>query len=164
MAHLVRRDYLNENYDFSAMLRDNLSIVGVVVAKWSPSELQNMFLEFNGVVETSFVGTRQPLETIHFWELEESVVVKRLIYFSKVFPIKIHIFGSWVRPDGLSKSTIGRYHKFWWSLLRAYYINLAPLGGPNRSVEVDEALFAKRKNNQGRLVPEIWVLGIRERK
>ncbi|KFD71256.1 hypothetical protein M514_16603 [Trichuris suis] len=33
------------------------------------------------------------------------------------------------------------------------------IGGPNRTMEVDETLYSKRKSHRGRLYPEQWVFG-----
>ena len=37
--------------------------------------------------------------------------------------------------------------------------NPALIGGPGSTMEVDESLFSRRKNHQGRQLPEQWVFG-----
>ena len=37
--------------------------------------------------------------------------------------------------------------------------NAKKIGGVGNTVEIDETLMVKRKNNQGRVLPEVWVVG-----
>lgn len=37
--------------------------------------------------------------------------------------------------------------------------NFHPIGGPNKTVEIDESMFSRRKNNTGQMYPQQWVFG-----
>lgn len=62
---------------------------------------------------------------------------------------------------GISNHTVVDYANLFreicsWKLLQ----NPIVLGGPNRIVQIDESVVAKRKYNVGRMVPPRWVFGL----
>jgi hypothetical protein len=76
------------------------------------------------------------------------------------------------RSRGMSQDIIRREAKIggehtvvdWFQFCRdvpvEYFLNNpSPIGGINHVVEIDESLFARRKYNRGRIVPEQWILG-----
>ena len=59
-----------------------------------------------------------------------------------------------------SDHTIVDWNQFCRDVAVAYFHNNpVQLGGPGRIVEIDESLFARRKYNRSRIVPEQWVFG-----
>ena len=58
------------------------------------------------------------------------------------------------------KGTIVDWNQFCRDICVEYFVrNPCKLGGPGRTVEIDESLFAKRKYNRGRVVAKQWIFG-----
>jgi hypothetical protein len=64
------------------------------------------------------------------------------------------------RELNVSKNTVVDFNNFIREVC-AHTLLARPMriGGPGRSVEIDESVFAKRKYSVGRQVPEQWVFG-----
>ena len=60
----------------------------------------------------------------------------------------------------LSSKTVVDWRNFLHEVCAAELLaNPVVLGGPGRVVEVDESQFSRRKNHQGRMLPEQWMFG-----
>uniref|UniRef100_A0A914HPR6 ISXO2-like transposase domain-containing protein n=1 Tax=Globodera rostochiensis TaxID=31243 RepID=A0A914HPR6_GLORO len=69
---------------------------------------------------------------------------------------------TWFDPSKLEFHTILKFIYWWSQEVAANYVlqqQQNPIGGQNMTVEIDEALFTKRKSHQGRQLPEQWVFG-----
>ena len=65
-----------------------------------------------------------------------------------------------MRELEVSEHTVVDWKQFFRDVVVAYFINHPEqIGGPGVVVEIDESLFCRRKNNVGRVRPELWVLG-----
>ncbi|XP_054752434.2 uncharacterized protein LOC129258002 [Lytechinus pictus] len=65
-----------------------------------------------------------------------------------------------MKEVGVSNKTTVDWMQFFRDICVQYFQNhQQQIGGPGVLVEIDESLFARRKNNVGRARPEKWVLG-----
>ena len=62
--------------------------------------------------------------------------------------------------NAINKNTVVDWNNFLREICAADLLaNPIAIGGPNTTVEVDESLFTRRKNHQGRQLPPQWVFG-----
>ena len=60
----------------------------------------------------------------------------------------------------LNKNTVTRWTQFARSIITKFLEeNPIKIGGPGKTVEVDEAKFGRRKNHKGRVIDGTWVFG-----
>eukprot|EP00834_Sanchytrium_tribonematis_P003927 NODE_171_length_14381_cov_0.662512.p4 type:complete len:348 gc:universal NODE_171_length_14381_cov_0.662512:2397-3440(+) len=86
--------------------------------------------------------------------LNECLILLKLFYLNTTPKIATRIMN-------INEKTVLKYYK----LFRIYQEEsfkqlMTPLGGINGEVEIDEAIFRKRKYNRGRLKVTFWILGI----
>ena len=60
----------------------------------------------------------------------------------------------------INENTVVGLNNFLWEVYAAQFIaNSIAIGGPNTTVEVDERILDRRKDHQGRNLPQQWVFG-----
>ena len=99
------------------------------------------------------------------------------IFYNSIFTrsqlsvnVVIHILYCWAHECSVdytahecsvSQNTVTNYFQAFRMACKHYIENetIFKIGGPGYNVEIDETIMSKRKNNSGRVLPEIWVFG-----
>ena len=68
--------------------------------------------------------------------------------------------GNMLQDLSINKTTMGDFKRFVREKIVKYFdAKMEPIGGPGKTVEIDETLVSKPKDNVGRLNEQIWVFG-----
>ncbi|XP_068234733.1 uncharacterized protein [Palaemon carinicauda] len=94
------------------------------------------------------------------WLSQAKVKAGDNLFFSGVYLDKIFTYEFIRREIGWTNNTISDWCNFIREVLENYCeVVRKPIGGPGKTVEIDESKFGKRKYNKGRTVDGQWVFG-----